>query len=279
MKKTKKILQIVTTCIICISAIATGFFIGTKISDKYFSIDKYAGLTKEELMDDISNINYEDKTPDQLNATDVFNIAINILRTRNNYIRTAFGELETSIGITQFTNSRSGKTNTSHFQESSTYSSMIKRAGRFTYEEGEKIHYQEGTAQGNGLDTVEWVDEFTDYDYDEYEELIGRQLDYESTYIVSSKTAIESSQCAINGDEYTYTITLDPTLASLTYLKEISYVSDVDPKTINFQSITMEFTVNSKFEFIRQQNLEVYSLKYSGIPVTINATYNITYSY
>lgn len=277
----KKLLftRYVPLCIIAILSILLGYFTGTLINGKFFTADKYGGITKEELVEDISSISYEGKTPDQLSATDAFIVALYKLHNQENYTRNSLGELQTSVGVKQFIHSKSGKVGDLHYQEVSAYSSMIKKAGKFTYEIGGNIHYQEGSPTGNSLNSVTWSEKFKDYTYDEYSNLLGRNPDYESTYIVSSKTAISSSECKKSDGLYTYTITLDPTLSTMSYIKEISFVSNIDGNTVDFTSVTMEFTLDHNFTLISQKNCETYTLKYSGIPVTINSVYNITFTY
>ena len=277
--KKRHLFKYFLVCFIGIISIALGYFTGNLLTGKFFAIDKYAGISKSDLIEDVSTISYEGKTPDQLSATDAFIVALHILHNQHTYIRNSNGELETSLGVKQYIHNRSGKSGDMHFMEVSTFSSIIKKAGRFNYKIGDTIRYQNGTPSNTSLDSVQWTDDYGDYTYDEYSELLGRRPEYESTYVVSSKTQDSASSCSINNGLYTYTIELNPTLATISYLNEISFVSDIDKSSINFSKVTLEFTVDKNFVLISQKNQEVYSVKYSGIPVTISSVYNITFTY
>lgn len=279
MKNKKQFLKYLLVCFIGVLSIMLGYFTGSLLTSKFFTIDKYAGINKEDLLEDVSNIYYEGKTPDQLSATDTFIVALHILHSQQTYIRNSNGELETSLGVKQYIHNRSGKMGDMHFMEVSTYSSIIKNAGRFNYKIGEDIRYQNGTPSDITLDSVQWKDEYGDYTYDEYTELLGRRPEYESTYIISSKTLNSATPCTKNNNLYTYTIELNPMLATISYLNEISFVSDIEKSSINFTKVIVEFTVDENFVLISQKNQEVYTVKYSGIPVTISSVYNITFSY
>ena len=61
-KKRKKITSNIITVCLCLIAILVGYLTGGAINKKYFLIDKYAGLTEAELVDDLTKIDYQNKT-------------------------------------------------------------------------------------------------------------------------------------------------------------------------------------------------------------------------
>lgn len=279
MKKKKLLplfLKIGTTSLV---AIMLGIFVGTQISNHYFLINKYSAYSKEELQDDISAIHYEGKTPDQLSATDAFNVAISKLENRDTYEIISFGDLDTSLGVKQTAYSKCTKNGDQYYQEIATYSSVIKQANRYSYKIGENINYQHGDLSSENLTLISWQDIFDHYTYDEYSSLLGREPIEQSTYIVSSKTATDMSICSVRDGLYTYSITLNAPLATICYVNEIGFVSGINPNTVEFSELRINFTLDKDFNFISQTNYEKYSLSYSGIRVTITGNYDISYAY
>lgn len=279
MKIVKNILKTTLTILICVLAVALGYLAGTKISDNNFKIDRYAGLSVEELADDFSKINYEGKTPDQLTAVEAYLVAIDKLENQNHYKKTVFGEMATNIGLTQYIDLCSEKTDDTYDYAFVTTSSMFTSAVKTTYKKGDDMIMYQGTPSGNTLDTVTWTNESQSYTYDEYSEIIGREPTHESSYIVSSKTILSASECVMENGTYTYSLTMHPTLSTFTYINEIAYRAKSDKTSIKVNSITLEFTVDSSFTLINEHHIENYSFKFSGIPVTLNADYIMNINY
>lgn len=279
MKKINKHINNLIFVCICILSLILGYFAGTAINNKHFCVNKYSGLNKAELVDDISSIDYEGKTPDQLSASDAYNIAMYKLDLQENYYRLTIGDLQTSVGIKQTVNSIISKSGDTYRQEFCTYSSMIKRAGKCTFKKNDDIFLYEGKPSGPALEEVKWTDKYQHYSYVDYATLLGREPAFDEHYIISSKTILSANQCVQDGDLYTFKVTLDPTLSTITYVDEVSFISNIDKSTISFSSIECEFTMDKEFRIITQKNCEVYSLKYGGIPVTITAYYDITTTY
>ena len=119
----------------------------------------------------------------------------------------------------------------------------------------------------------------TIYTYDEYAAMIGREPTHESSYIVSSKTALSSSECKIENGLYTYSISLHPTLSTCGYINEIAYRARCKKENVKINSITLEFTVDSNFILQNEHHTENYSFKFSGIPITLNADYIMNINY
>lgn len=279
MKALKIILKSLLIVIISCVAILLGFIAGSKISDKNFKIDHYAGISAEELKDDFSKIDYKNKTPDQLSAIEAYLVAINTLENQAHYKKTVFGELQTDVGITQYIDLYSEKTNDSYNYGFSTKSSMFTTAAKTTFKKNDEIYMIQGTPSGNTLDTVTWTDEQLHYTYKEYSELIGRDPTCESSYIVSTKTMLSASECKIENGLYTYSITLHPTLSTCSYINEIAYRARCKKTSIKVNTVTLEFTIDSNFVLQNEHHIENYSFKFSGIPINLNADYVMNINY
>ena len=86
MKKKPHVFKLISIFIICAVAIIMGYITGKRINSKYCALDKYAGLTRDDLIEDASIVNISGKTPPQLCAKDVFLVALDKLENSENYI-------------------------------------------------------------------------------------------------------------------------------------------------------------------------------------------------
>lgn len=277
--KKRKALTILFSLFICGIATVCGFFMGNKINSKYFSLYKNLNIDPNTLKDDVTKIQYEGKTPNELSATDCFLVAFSKLETLNYYKKTLVGTIETSVGVQQSTHSESIKNGDTFSQSFCTYSSMVKIAGKTCFKENEDIVITHGSAQSKLLNDVAWSDKTTTYSFDEYSSLLGRSPIDESTYLISSKTVQNASACEINEDNYTYTIILNPTLSTILYKNEIAYRTGIDINTINFISLQIKFTLNKNFTILYQEVTEEYSMKYAGLNVTAYTNFKINFEY
>jgi len=274
-----KILKIVGKCTLCllftVVACILGFFAGSEINKKFFKVDKYSNLVREEFMDDISNLNYEGKSPEDFTPTEVFLLALEHT-SATDYDRIILGTLDISIGVTQNIEVLTTKRGDEYSFASNTYSPVFKSAIRSTFKKNEDIHVEKGTVSTPYLKDVVWTDKYDTYSYDDYTKLLGRDVTYECQYIVSSKTVTDSCLIKEENGLYTYKIVLDPFYSTFTYVNEIAHNSGVDKHTVSFNSVEFEFVVDNNFYLISQFSTEKYTLKYGGIPVSITATYNNT---
>ena len=270
----KSIFVITFAAVACI----LGYFAGTQINDKHFKIDKYANLTREYFMEDVSKIKYKGKSPDSFTPVETYLIALT-QSTSKDYNKVIMGTVEISIGLTQNITVASSRHGDTYSFSSCTYSSMFKNALRSSYKKNEDLKIQKGSVSTPNLEDVVWNDDYDHYTYDEYTSLIGREVTYESQYIVSSKTVKESYLIKKENNLYTYKMILDPFYATFTYVNEISHNSGIDKNTITFNSVEFECVIDSNFNLIRQTSSESYRVKYSGIPVNVGATFEITMTY
>lgn len=279
MKKLSKIKTIFLSSFMVIASMVLGLFAGSEINSKYFTLDKYSGLTVEELSDDFSKINYVGKTPDQLTAVETYLVAIHVLENQHTYSKEIFGDMQTNVGINQKLHTINKKIGEDYDFSFVSSSSMYTTAEKTLFKKGSDIIAYQGKASGTTLDTVEWSDKQKIYSYEEYGELVGREPTHENSYIISSKTILSQSDCSISNNLYTYKIVLDPTLSTFKYVNEISYRAGIDKKTITVHSVEMEFTVDSNFQLISEHHQENYSFKFGAIPVTLFADYTFSITY
>ena len=279
MKKRKLIFISITTLIISVIAIFSGLLAGTSISNKYFKIDKYASLLASDYEDDFSKINYKNKIPTQLTPTEVFLVAVHLLEASDIYLKDNMGAITTSVGVDQTVHSITMRDGELYTQKYCSTSSLVRLAGFSQFKYGEDIHLQEGTPTGKTLDTVEWSDNYQHYTYEEYTKRLGRDPIDECGYIVSSKTVTESTLLEQSNNIYTFKLVLDPFYSTISYVNEVSYMAGTEKDGISFNSLEIEFSVDQNYKFIKQTSHENFSMKYSNIPVTVDAIYEANFTY
>lgn len=271
MKKNKKYLSPILSVIIALIGVLGGYMIGSRIASTTFIVDKYANLDAEALKDDVSKINYAGKTPDQLTASQVFQIGCE-LQTVCDYKCIGTGTLETNLGVDQTTYTLDEKIgNTVHIAFVSA-SSYIKVAQQSTFEIGGNVNMQHGETSDGVYENVKWKDKYDEYTWDGYYEKFGKHANVNSCYIVSSKTVISESFDGKNGDLYSFTIELDPILGTVVYAKQIASNLGLEPSAINFTSIKFTFTVDDQFHIITQDKIEEYSVPMFGMTIQLVGT-------
>ena len=246
MKKIKKISNYILVILMVSVAVFLGFLAGNTINSKYFMLDKYSKLTREQLSDDISSLKYEGKSPETFTPTQVYLIALKH-STSKNYTKHLTGEILISVGMTQYVDAISTrKDNIYSFTNIST-SSLYDLAERCTYSPNGQIKIQKGKLTGANKSEIIWTDNYENYTYEEFTKILGREPTYLSQYIVSSKTVTKSSLVNKENDKFTYEITLDPLYATVCYVNEIAHNSGVDKSTINFKALSLKFTIDKSF--------------------------------
>ena len=272
MKKKKKYLAPLLSIIVAIVGVLGGYMIGSQIANKKFIVDKYSNLNADDLFDDITKLNYQGKTPDQFSAAEVFQIGASILQTCDYYKSVGTGDLQTNLGVSQGTFTLDEKNgNTVHivFVSSSSY---VKVAQQSTFEIGGNVNMQHGETKDGVYENVVWKDKYDEYTWEGYREKFGKYANTNSSYIVSSKTALSQKYDGKNGNLYTFTIELDPILGTVTYAQQIAANLGIEPSAINFKKLTLTFTVDDQFRILVQDKAEEYSVPMFGMNIELVGT-------
>jgi len=273
-RKTNKtrVLHSLLTILITGLSIFGGYFVGNMINGKYFTIDKYKNLNAEELRDDISNIKYENKKPDDFNSAIAFQIAEQVMFNSNSYDMNGYSTINTSAGISSVSITKDTKRGNTHYIGFMTYSSFIKTARQATFEVGGDIDLYEGTPVDETLENTNWSDKHQHFTWDEYYDYFGKHANRNAVYIVSTKTVIQDSGVIKDGDLYKFSLELDPVLSTVGYSKQIANNVGLNPSSIIFNKITITFWLDKNFKFVKQEKFESYTVPYGGISVTLELT-------
>lgn len=279
MKKLRPISSILVGIMICITACLCGILTGQIINSKYFNTLSYLDIDPNTLRDDISTLNYQNKTPADLSGVNNFLAAYNTLSLQPYYKISKYGEIDTSIGVKQTADMLSEKNGDIYHQEYVSCSSLIKTAGSYSFRLGDNIVITKGNAKGSKLNQVEWTNKTETYSFSDYSNKIGRLPTDETIYIVSTKTILQETVLKTENEQFLIELKLNPKLSTICYLNEIAFQTGTNKNELNFLELKINLILDSDFRLISQEIFEIYEMKYAGIKVTVNAKYNITFTY
>ena len=258
--------SLLTIFLIILFAVPTGLYFADGYIDKHFKAELPEA---DELIDNVNNIEYEGKSPDNLSAIDTYLVASKILNEKEYYKVTTDGIVDAQV-TTQEISGIFIKDGLNYSNE--TYSKgMVSVASKAIYTPGSDVIIYEGKKSSNST-SYAWNNANT-VTYDYYRENYGKDASYCWSYIISSKTVIAQTKCTKEDDLYTYTISLDPTTSTIYYKNQIRLLSGLksDPE---FKSIQITFTVNENFEFKSLVIKETYTMNYVGVKVTVSCVEN-----
>lgn len=267
--KKSKIFSVIIITLILGLGVASGFFVGNIIADKYFTINKYENLTPEMLRDDLSGIKYEHKTPKDFNSAIAFQIAEQVMLNSTKYEARGKGIVTTSVGVTQESSTLDMRDGDNLYIGFTTYSSMVKVSKQAHYHIGGDINMQNGTPTDGTIENVNWSDNFDNYTWEEYNELFGKYANYNCSYIISTKTIKEDLGMEMDGDLYKFSIILDTELATIGYKKQIGNNAGINPNAVIFNALELTFWLTKEFKFTKQVKFESYTVPYGGLNVTL----------
>lgn len=260
--------------LVCISAIAifSGYFLGNLIVSKNFPMNNYQNIDVTTLRDNINSISYSTTSPTDLDGAIVFQIAEKVQRESRNYEIIGIGEIQTSLGVKQSSHSVDRRNGDDLYLAFTTYSSVVKVSKQCNYNIGGDIRMYEGTPKDTTTTNVDWSDKYDEFTWEEYYQTFGKYANNNCCYIVSTKTYLDCSKVEKDGDLYKCTIELDPTLASISYSKQIGVNMGIDSNTVKFNKISLTYWIDKDYKFIKQEKFESYTVQYFGVKLTLDAT-------
>ena len=108
-----------------------------------------------------------------------------------------------------------------------------------------------------------------------------------SPYVVSDKTihpsyggnAIQTGFGTSDGNgNYSFTLRLDTEYSVMNYVKQMRHMSGLGSFP-TFDYVTLEFTIDSSFNFVRFKATEEYTLKYFGVPAHCHGELELLFTY
>lgn len=256
-----------------------GYMIGNKIADKYFIVDIYAGVSADQLVDDITKLGWEKKTPDKLSPAEVFQVAEFVLSESEKYQIIGATDLQTSVGVSQGTISLDQKVGDDYTLKFVTFSKFVKMAKLCNYKLNSDLQIYDGKPNSASLDDVVWTDSHDDFTWEGYKETFGKYANRNCSYYVCNKTALSGEFVKKEGDLYIFKIDLDPILSTSCYAKQIGTNMGINPSSIKFETVSVTFTVDSGYHFVKQEKFEKYSLPFMGVNVGIEGNIETNFNY
>lgn len=278
-KRAKRFWSTVLTVVLVAVGCLGGYMIGSKISDKYFVVDKYAGISADDLKDDITLLGWEKKTPDQLTPAEVFQVAEHVLEETRRYRITGYTNLQTSIGVSQGMSTLDQRIEDDFRFSFVTYSKFVKVAKVCDYQLYGDIIIYDGDPHSDQLDDVTWSDKHDDYTWEGYNETFGKYANTNCSYYVGNSSTLSGELLHKENGLYTFKITLDPIKSTICYAKQIGTNMGINPSNVNFDLISVEFTIDSDWHFIKQIKREEYSLPYMGVTVSCVGNIETNFDY
>lgn len=277
-KKVKKITTIITLLIIIAIGSYAGYFIGKFLSNKYFAVNVYAGISPNDLRDDISNISITGKTPDDFDSVIAFQLAERVMQSSDNYQAVGSSNIKTSLGVESKSVSLDWRDGDQLYYGYTTYNSMIKESRQCYYTIGGDLHVQSGTPTDETIENVQWEKSTENLSWDEYYEKYGKYPNVDVAFIASTKTVIEDSGIEKHGELYKFTLKLDCKLSTIGYIKQIGMNMGVNPANVSFSLVEFTCYLDQDFKFTKLIRHEIYTVPYGGINLTLDTLYTSTYT-
>ena len=267
---------LVNILIVAMVGIFTGFLIGMWFVANKVDDSMYDGLTEAMLVDNVVLIKEEanGKTPTQLGGV---KSAVLAFDTTFNYpvVQVEGTGAVVAMGVNQAIKSKTVRLNDKIFLEKVRVSSFVKAADRF-YLENNSIKGVKGNVSGS---TVTWNGKTSTLSPEEYESLMGGNLNEYTKLIVSSKTAVSSTEVKEENGCYTFTLTLDKVKSVINYVKSMKETGGLSAYPVFNTNIELQLTIDSNYKLIKLVSKENYTAKMGPINAKSSGTLTNTFTY
>ena len=258
MKKKIKVSTIVTTSIVCTVAIASGLILGIyfgknmsepKTNYEGFHIDNY-----EDDNDALYQRFLANQAVDAYKPYELVNIAIEKF-ARNEHTKTVtHGQVDAAI-VKQMIYAEDVRDGNEYYTESLSYSSIVKCGVRFYQHEDSIDEYTATKVEKDGSATFSERNKAT-VSYQEHEDNWGKTLNRPVIFIISSKTVLDCATFKTDTG-YDITLSLDPTLSVLRYVKQMKSISDLK-RYPEFNSVNVTFSLDKDLNLVQMKTVEDY---------------------
>lgn len=237
-----------------------GYFIGRLFFPKSQSID-YSKLNEKEFEDDqialmkrYSASKASDYTKD-FAPYELANIGINKIKEHDFVSSKTYGKVN-AMGVEQTVRASSIKNRNEYFLENISASSMVQTAKRFYQKEDKVSTFDGGNVSTNRADWKE--NPVSELSLVEHEAKWGKDLSRPLIYIISSKTAFDTSTATKNEDGYIVRLDLSPKYAVLRYVRQMVEISPI--KDPIFHSVQLTLSLDKDLNVISSEVEESYSV-------------------
>ena len=237
-----------------------GYFLGGLFFPKEQAID-YSKMRDVDFEDDQValmkryNATKVDNYVDKFAPHELANISINKIKEHDYFVSKTIGKVD-ALGVEQTVHATSIKNKEEYFLENISASSMLQTGYRF-YQKNDQIT----TYKGDKVETTKAVWDETpvsELSTVEHEEKWGKQLSRPFIYIISSKTAFDTSTAEKTSDGYRVRLDLSPKYSVLRYVRQMVSISPV--KDPIFHSIQLNLLLDKDLNLLSTEINESYSV-------------------
>lgn len=238
-----------------------------------FSPDLYRDDTEK-----LYNDYMESHSIQGLTNSDIVNIALEKYKRCDNCYSLGIGVANT-MGIGQTIRNAQIKVGNEYFEESISYSSMVKLADRANQhgKDGYVDYYHSQDSQVSGAETASYPAVPTARTKIDYKSTFGKSLDEMFIYIISNQTVVSSTRNEVGGD-YRIVLELDYSISTYYYkiqMQNISGLSSLPP----FSKVKQTYTISKDLTLKHAYMEETYVATKASIPVPASVNATIDYYY
>ena len=246
---------------VCALGLAAGIAVGVLIAPAWFDKEiDYGNIASDSLEDDPEALmkRYKSASRGSYDTTfkpyEIVNIGLEKIKAETNVYSQQIGVVH-AMGVEQTIRATSIKNDGKYFLENISKSDMVPTARRF-YQEGDEVK----TYKGSNVEKTkaDWNDLSSTLTLQEHEDKWGKDLSRPSIYVVSSKTALETSKTEKVSGGYKVSIDLDPVKGVVRYVKQMVNISDV--KNPKFHSVHIEYNLDEDLKLMSLHIKESYSV-------------------
>lgn len=273
-KESKKAVFI-NILIIALVAILSGYFIGNWIISKD-NTDGLYDIDTNSLYDNVLTIREEanGKSPIELGATKCAVLAIDTTG-KQEYVQVIGDGRVLSMGVTQNIKAKQIRKGNEVFFENVSISSFVKATNRFYLKNG-SITRIKGNVSGSN---VVWNGSSTTMTPDEYKSLMGASIYDYMSYIISSKTVVDSSEVTTTEDgNYKFTLTLDKVNSVIEYVKNMKETGGLGDYPRFTENVSIEIVMDPNYRILTFTSNEKYEVK-KGVWLAATGTLTNTFTY
>lgn len=270
-KRKNALVKVFNFMLILLFALPVGYYAGGWVTDHYFFTPSETIIFDADESAILANIDFSNKTPDQLVGSEVFFVALKTLANQDYFYSRSNGVINASI-TTQVIDHIIEKDGDQVRQES--YSTgFVNLASRSEYTLGGNVSLFEGKTTKNNS-TIAWSADKV-VSPDAYKLLYGKFPDqpwaynvYPTTFKDYPPTVLHESECQIKDELYYFTLKLDPVNSVANYKDQIKTLSNLN-KHPTFSSVEITFAVDKDFRFVSFVSRETYVMSFHGVPIPV----------
>lgn len=261
--------------IVALIAVISGYFIGMWIVGRG-STDGLYDIDTTSLYDNVIAIRDEasGKSPIELGAIKCAVLAIDTTGQQERVQVIGEGKV-LSMGVTQNIKARQFRMGDKVLFENVSISSFVKATNRFYLKNG-SITRVKGNVSGS---TVSWNGATSTLTREEYKNTMGLDIYEYMSYIISSKTVVDSSEVTrLEDGNYEFTLTLDKVNSVINYVKNMKETGGLGDYPRFKTNISIKIVMDSNYRILTFTSNEEYEVK-KGVWMPAVGTLTNTFTY